>query len=414
MMLRVIILAALIRNPFMRLRLLSLCFATVLLAACSSVQVSPVRPDMSMPTPGAATQAITRADSARTQDFPPADRDGYRPPARLAVVLPMTGSLSSAAASVRDGFLAAYYAETRQRPSVKFYDSQGSAGGAQAAVARALSDGAQMIVGPLSREEVNAVSGASTVPIIALNRGSQAPAGGTSFALLPDEEGSAAGNRLIGRGLGKVLVLSNNSDGARRAVAALRDTLARKGGSVVSEIALSGEIPDLAPQLSSIGSAAIRPDAVFLALEATQARLAVAQLKASSLAPLPRMATSQILSGGNARTDIELDGVEYPELPWMLDQASGLPNAATLARSMPSARGPAQRLFAFGADAWLLAAYFERLYNEPGYAVRGATGALRIDVTGPVQRLPTWAVFSGGRGRASYESTHSPDDSPTP
>jgi hypothetical protein len=34
------------------------------------------------------------------------------------------------------------------------------------------------------------------------------------------------------------------------------------------------------------------------------------------------------------------------------------------------ARGGGQRLFAFGADAWRLVAYFERLYNDPAFASR--------------------------------------------
>ena len=43
-------------------------------------------------------------------------------------------------------------------------------------------------------------------------------------------------------------------------------------------------------------------------------------LKTSALAGLPRVSTSQILSGASARADIELDGIEYPELPWLLHQ----------------------------------------------------------------------------------------------
>lgn len=146
-----------------------------------------------------------------------------------------------------------------------------------------------------------------------------------------------------------------------------------------------------------------------MAMDAGQARAIAAQLKTSALAGLPRIATSQILSGSNARSDIELDGIEYPELPWLLDQGGNLPDADTLARSLPSARGPAQRLFAFGADAWKLAAYFERLYDDPSFSVRGATGVLRIDVSGPVQRTSSWAVFSGGRGRASHDAGRVPD-----
>ena len=36
-------------------------------------------------------------------------------------------------------------------------------------------------------------------------------------------------------------------------------------------------------------------------------------------------------------------------------------------------------------------------------------GTLRIDISGPVRRTPSWAVFSGGRGRASTLSVRAPD-----
>ena len=46
---------------------------------------------------------------------PPADSDGYRPPVKLAVLLPLSGNLATAAAPVRDGLLAGYYGERRRR-----------------------------------------------------------------------------------------------------------------------------------------------------------------------------------------------------------------------------------------------------------------------------------------------------------
>lgn len=386
----------------MRRSRLLLCLLPALLVACSTVRVAPGPQVEVEPT------VPTRNDRAATDGFPAAEPDGYRPPARLAVLLPARGSLAQASAGVRDGFLAAYYAETRRRPTLKFYDSQGTGSGAQAAAARAIADGAQMIVGPLTREEVTALSGSGlTIPVIALNRGGQTPPGTTAFALLPDDEGRAAADRLLARGLRSAVVFHGRSDNAQRALAAFRERLLAGGGVIASEIPVAGETPDLGAQLNALLTGPTPPSAVFMALEAGPARAIAAQLRSSSLAGLPRLSTSLLLTGGNARTDTELDGIEYPELPWLLDQPVGLPEADALARSLPSARGPAQRLFAFGADAWKLAAYFERLYNEPGSSLRGATGVLQIGINGPVDRTLAWAVISGGRGRPAPEPPRS-------
>ena len=398
----------------MRPSLLPLCLITLLMLGCSTAGVT-TTPNASQAAQGPATPV--RNDRAPTAPFPPADSDGYRPPAQLAVLLPMSGTLAPASASVRDGLLAAYYNEGRRRPTIKFYDTLGTGTGAQAAATRAIAEGAQMIVGPLTREEVNAVLAQANgqLPMIALNRGSAAtPAGTTSFALLPDEEGAAAANRLADRGLLKALVISNRSDQAQRAVAAFRDALRKRGGDVVSEVPVAGEMADLNTQLAALLVGPAPPNAVFLALDSGQARAIAAQLKTSALAGLPRIATSLMLSGGNGgvRAESELDGIEYPELPWLLEQAGALPDAAALAKALPTARGSSQRLFAFGADAWKLTAYFERLYNDPAFSISGATGQLRIDVAGPVQRTLAWAVMSGGRGRPSPDVVRPPDAQP--
>jgi outer membrane PBP1 activator LpoA protein len=132
-------------------------------------------------------------------------------------------------------------------------------------------------------------------------------------------------------------------------------------------------------------------------LKAAQAQFVLAQVRASPLSGLPRLATSSIVGAGKSPS--ELDGIEFPELPWLLNQSDALPDADALAHSLPSARGASQRLFAFGRDAWSLVGYFERLQSDPAFVLNGATGRLRIDSIGALQREPAWAELSGGRPR---------------
>ena len=65
--------------------------------------------------------------------------------------------------------------------------------------------------------------------------------------------------------------------------------------------------------------------------------------------------------------------------------------------SLPTARGPAARLFAFGFDAWKLTAYLEHLATGKNVQLQGATGELRLDGFGNVIRTPAWSTFSGGQ-----------------
>ena len=354
-----------------------------------------------MPLP----MAVALQENERSNAFPIPENDGYRPPDQLAVLLPLSGNSAGAGIAVRDGFLSQYYAENRRRPRVQFYDTLGSAEGAKNAAVKAMAEGAQMIVGPLTRDEVNAVSNQAevTVPVLFLNRGQNSPApGNLSFALSPDEEGWISADRFANRNQMSAIIFTQRDDTAQRTVAAFKDQYKIRGGQIVAEHLVEGEAVDLPAKITALlaGNNA-NASAIYIALKAPQARALMTQIKISSLASAPKLAASLILNGASASQDTVLDGIEMPELPWLLNQYSGLANADSVSKSMPSIRGPAQRLFAFGADAWQLSAYLDRLQKDAGFTLAGATGNLRIDSMGNVQRDPAWAVFSGGRPRVA-------------
>lgn len=325
-----------------------------------------------------------------TAGRPPADRDGYRPPMKVALLLPLTGNQAAVAASVRDGYLAGYYAESRRRPELRFYDT---AAGAKAAYARAVSDGNDFVVGPLAREGVDAVFADATpqVPLLALNRGEhQPPAGSASYSLSPEDEGVAAAEYLLDAGARSVLVVAGGEDIQRRAAQALRARLQARGGAIAGQL-------DYAPGASLALPEGKRPDAVFLALKGNQARELAPRLAMAGLGGLPRVATSQVVSGtGKPAEDVALDGIVYPIETWTVRSVPGLPTPASAASRVDSARGPGARLFAFGYDAWLLTGYLERLAVSANADIQGTTGRLSLDGFGNVVRRPSWSRFSGG------------------
>lgn len=321
---------------------------------------------------------------------PPAESDGYRPPVKLAVLLPLSGSLATAAAPVRDGFLTAYYAEMRRRPEVNFYDTST---GAVAAYDRAVAEGSDFVVGPLGRDEVGALFNRGTlpVPVLALNRAQvPPPAGNASFSLSPEDEGIGAAEFLLDRGARRVFVVSSEDETQRRAVNALRERLAERGGTVTDIV--SEGVADFAPFAAKQGGI----DAIFLAVRGSVARQLLPRLALAGLAGKPRVATSQLLSGtGKPEDDRVLDGIAFPSESWNTRGVRGLPSPASAAAVLPNAKGPAARLFAFGFDAWLITAYLERLATSAD-GISGATGVLRIDGFGNVQRTPGWSTFSNG------------------
>ncbi|MFT4179226.1 MAG: penicillin-binding protein activator [Thermomonas sp.] len=328
-------------------------------------------------------------------DRPAADRDGYRPPLKIGVLLPLSGSQAAAATAVRDGLLAGYYGERRRRPELRFHDT--ATLGTRAAYARAVSEGSDFVIGPLGREEVDALfaGDALPVPLLALNRGGNAPQSGSAgFSLSPEDEGISLAGYLAQRGSKRVLLVAGNEDAQRRAIAAARTQLERRGIQVVASLYYRD---DLTEALRQAVLAEGGVDAVLLALKTTQARTLAPQLAAAGLTSTLRVATSQIAAGtGKPADDMVLDGIVHPIDTWSVRGVAGLPQRASAAALVDSAKGPAARLFAFGFDAWLLAGYLQHLATAPNASITGATGRLSLDGFGNVLRQPSWSRFSGG------------------
>ena len=323
---------------------------------------------------------------------PPADSDGYRPPVKLGVLLPLTGDLSKAAVPVRDGLLAGYYGESRRRPDIQFYDTAGTPAGAIAAYGRAVAEGSDYVVGPLGRDEVSALLHEHlTVPVLALNRGNVAPpAGSTSFSLAPEDDGIAAAEFLLSHNAKRVLVLSDDSQ--HRVVSAFREQLQSRGGVIAESVVVADKPGDISAALQAAVQKAGTLDAVFLATNLEQARALAPQLAAAGLSSKLRvLATTGAISGSGAG----LDGIAFPSESWGRRSVAGLPSPDAAGKILPSARGGGARLFAFGHDAWLLTAYMERLATRADGTVQGATGTLRLDGFGNVMRTPAWSTFSG-------------------
>ena len=119
-------------------------------------------------------------------------REGYASTAQVALLLPLSGPLGSAGGAIRDGFLAAFFADPdlEARPRVRILDTGETVDGALEAYRLAVEGGATRVVGPLAREQVAAVQEAQTVPVpvLALNHpdnGASRRAAASSSACCP-------------------------------------------------------------------------------------------------------------------------------------------------------------------------------------------------------------------------------------
>ncbi|HWU74957.1 MAG TPA: penicillin-binding protein activator [Rhodanobacter sp.] len=374
-------------------------------------------------------------------------REGYKVPAQVALLLPADGDYAAASMPIRQGFFAAYFdaaSNHAPRPSIHVYDSKGTTDGAVQAYQQAVRDGAQLVVGPLTRGEVAAVfdQGQLPVPVLALNHPDtrQLPAGNTSeFGLLPETEGAQAADHMIERGLRHAYVVISGDDFARRAAGAFKAEMISRGGDVVGSTELPASGTSYADNIrgmhfppapatpattvatpSSTGTPAesvSEGSGIFISMRPMQARLLLPQLRIARV-DLPIFATSHVYGGtDDAANNRDLDGLEFCDAPWLFNAQPGLPDRGTIAAMLPAARDGSARLFAFGMDAWNLVPYLDWLRAHPGSYVPGASGQLAADRFGRVRRVLIWAQFQNGIARplgGSLQMDDLPAGTPAP
>lgn len=346
---------------------------------------------------------------------------------RVALLLPLSGPLAAPASALRDGIMSAYFADRDERPELVLYDAGRNTEETLAAYDRAVAEGADRVVGPLSREAVTTLfqSNRSIVPTLALNYADAtalSPTGSLQFALLPEEEAASIAVRLAEKSQRRVLVIHSKDDFGERSMAAFRAAHEARGGKISGQASYAGDRADQGALLRKLaGSDGGRDrlrylrgllglnlqyepapradlDAVVLLLRAPQARLIMPQLRTRADLPASYYATSAVYSGRpNATLDRDLDGLQFCDSPWMLESwlPASIPTRDEVA-GLVTSEGPATRLFAFGIDAWRLLPRMEWVESHPGEAIDGATGKLLADSSGRVRRVMSWARFENG------------------
>jgi outer membrane PBP1 activator LpoA protein len=140
---------------------------------------------------------------------------------------------------------------------------------------------------------------------------------------------------------------------------------------------------------------------IFMQATPPIARLLVPLLEGKGAGNIATYATSELYDPARTTSDPDLNGVEFPELPMLIDPVGEARTAADLLAefSSPSA-SQFKRLFAFGFDAYLLA---QAIYagDPASWPIAGATGELYLGENGRIRRILPFAEFSGGRPRAA-------------
>jgi outer membrane PBP1 activator LpoA protein len=348
-------------------------------------------------------------------------------PRQIALLLPLSGNARSAGKAIQNGFLGAYFATAGgldDRQTVRVYDIN-TEGGAGAAYSTAVSEGAEFVVGPLLRRNVNELANdiLVPVPVLTLNYLSDetlAPPGLYQFALSPEDEAASAAERALADGYTRALALVPNNEWGRRVFTSFATNFEALGGTVLDSRSYATGNPDFSKTIEDLMSLSgsvrryqrlraniggplqfdprRRQDAelIFLAADAAAGRLLKSQLKFHYSGDLPVYSTSSIYAM-DGRSDSDLNGVMFADTPWIISPQPWIEQLPDLYEKYWPEQRRLGRLHAMGHDAYHLVGSLFDVNDNTFDVVDGASGRLFLDRDGRVHRRMAWAQFQQGK-----------------
>lgn len=339
-------------------------------------------------------------------------------PRRIALLLPLE---SPAGIIVRDAFMSAYFNLLEmggQVPEITLYDTPSTAD-ILGLHQRAVQEGAELVIGPLLKEQVAVLQATADlqVPTLALNNvegGAPASPMLYQFALSPEDEARQIANKAWRDGHRRVAILHPRDD-TRKSASFVTEWLSL-GGEVVSQEEYSENYTDTITRMLELDRSSQRHsdlnkllgrttisqprrrqdiDFIYLVAQPAPARQIVPSLAYLYAGNIPIYASQDVYSGiPRPVEDRDLNGVTFGESPWLLDQDDT--SVGRTRELFPQSSSQTLRLQAFGIDAFRLYPRLKLLSSNTSTVIPGASGMLRLGSNQNIVRQLTWASIKEG------------------
>lgn len=357
---------------------------------------------------------------------------GTTSPHNIVVMLPLKGrgELAATSQAINNGILAAYYSR-RQQANINIHVVDTSGGDVSGLYQQAVANGAEVVIGPLTKPEVESIASINSLPVptIALNTLGDYQHNVVNnlyqFGLLPQDEAVQVAKKIAEVQYHGIAVVVPDTAWGEKIAAAFENQYSATGGQGQVVATLKYKVgKNLAEQVCGFlaNDAAVMCvpqknkskkdfyeqmrrqdiDAVFLvATTPAQARLVAPLLKFYYASNLPIYSISTIYSG-SPRPDLDQDinDVYFCEMPWVIQNVDSF--SANLQAIHRQIMGTAlwansfanyKKFYALGVDAYNLAMELNTL-SQGGIA--GASGTLHLDNFNHIYRELQWAQMKSG------------------
>ena len=336
------------------------------------------------------------------------------PPQHVALLLPLSGPLSAPGKAVLDGFLSEKNNRPVGSPRVLSYDTHQQ--NAAELYQQAVRDGAQYVVGPLSKQEVAQVAAIEhPVPVLLLNDSDKhAKANTYQFGLSPANEARQLALKAAKDGKRHALIIAPKGHWGAEIVSAFAQQWQRDAGVVVDTLDYDkatdlntavknflhvNDSEERTSALKKIIGKNITPvirrrqdfDMIFLLAYPSKARQIMPLLRYYYAGSEPVYSISTVYGGVKDTTrNRDLDGIIFCDMPWVF-QTSDANH-----KNWPEALNSYNRLFALGKDSYALATQLNQLIVFPAMGVSDSSGVLYLTQAQQIARIVTWGTFKNG------------------
>lgn len=387
-------------------------------------------------------EQINRALAIWQQDFPehPAYEEVYgssydsgvaadipSSPSHIALLLPLSSpSYGSGAKAIRDGFLAKHYQDKERKNShtrISFYDT--SKNSVELAFDQAVNDGAEIIVGPLLKEEIQTLveKRSIDIPVIALNtiQSQYTPKNLYQFGLNPEFEAEVIAEKALNDGHKFAIAIVPDNDWGDRMLSSFKQSWTNSGAILLDEVRFEAtsdlnsklektlglsdsnkRVRDLKNSGIKVSSSPRRRqdvDVIFMAANPVMARQVKPLLNFHYANSIPVYANSSVYEGFEQQSkDQDLNDVYFCDMPWIVDESIKSRSLYSQVNNLwPAHMKKHPRLVALGVDAYKLSNTLNQLIYNTGSGVSGMTGMLFLESNRQVSRELMWGKIRNGK-----------------
>lgn len=346
----------------------------------------------------------------------------FKRPNAIAVLLPESGRFAQAGQAIKEGFLAAYnQPNSGYQPPLRFYDS--SSGNSANLYRQAISEGADLVIGPLRKENIQnlALNTKLTIPVLALNHVENLAQNNLfQFGLSPIDEIIQITNKASQDGHNKALLLTSKGNKGESIANYLMDYWHIENGTLLESQSYNKKGNDFSQpikRLLNLDESRYRykklkrvlaknihyterrrqdVDAIFLFAKPKKARSIYPQLRFYRATRTPVYATAHTYSGiPNPSLDIDLNNITFCDIPWLFpDSYQNEPSQMSLRNIWRQLPNKYLRLLALGIDSFNIIAHLDQLNVSP---YSGATGTLSLNQENRITRELVCAKFIDGK-----------------